>query len=227
MCATGNGHSDTVKRLLLPALAALLLAAPSASAPVAAAPSIGVDKTKVTYGGPVVVGGTLPVAKAGEKVVLRAEVLSPTGTRRVNSIAETSSTNEGTFAFTISPTAETTYTVSWQATPATTTTSNSVLVRVAPRVGLSVVGKVGRTVTFSTKATSAIPYAGRTVVLQRRNALGRWVALRRATLTSSTSVTRTAVALPKGLSRVRVLLPQSQVGTGYVAGFSRVVLVRL
>jgi hypothetical protein len=194
---------------------------------VAAAPSVSVDKVKVTYGGAVVVGGTLPVAKAGEKVVLRAEMLSPTGTKQSNSIAETSSTNEGTFSFTTSPTAETTYWVSWQSTPVTTTTSNSVVVRVAPRIGLSVVGRVGRTVTFSTKASAAVPYAGRTVVVQRRNAVGRWVALKRVVLTSSTGVTRTAVGLPRGLSRVRVVLPQSEAGTGYVAGYSRVVLVRL
>ena len=197
-----------------------------APAPVGA-PAIAVNKKKVIYGGAVVVSGKLPVAKAGEKVVLRAEVLTRTGTKQTSSVAEVSSTTEGTFSFTTAPTAQTTYTVQWQSTPVTTTTSNSVLVSVAPRIGLAVVSKVGRTVTFSTKATSAIPYAGRTVVLQRRNSLGQWVALKSVVLKSSTIVTRTSVRLPRGLSSIRVVMPQSQVGIGYVAGVSRVVLVRL
>ena len=67
----------------------------------------------------------------------------------------------------------------------------------------------------STKATSAIPYAGHYVLVQRRNALGQWVSLKRVALKSSTVATRTAVRLPKGLSRIRILMPQSQVGTGY------------
>lgn len=190
-------------------------------------PSLSVNKTKVIYGGAVILSGKVPVAKAGEKVTLRAEVLTRTGTKQTSTIAEVNTTNEGTFSFTTAPTAQTTYTVIWQSTPATTTTSNAVLVRVAPRVGLAVVSKVGRTVTFSTKATSAIPYAGRSVYVQRRNALGQWVSLKRVVLKSSTLVTRTSVRLPKGLSRIRILMPQAQVGIGYVTGVSRVVLIRL
>jgi len=190
-------------------------------------PSLSVNKTKVIYGGAVTLSGKVPVAKAGEKVTLRAEVLTRTGTKQTSTIAEVNTTNEGTFSFTTAPTAQTTYTVIWQSTPATTTTSNAVLVRVAPRVGLAVVSKVGRTVTFSTKATSAIPYAGRSVYVQRRNALGQWVSLKRVVLKSSTLVTRTSVRLPKGLSRIRILMPQAQVGIGYVTGVSRVVLIRL
>lgn len=197
-----------------------------APAPVGA-PSLSVNKQKVIYGGAVVLTGKLPVAKPGEKVTLRAEVLTRTGTKQTSTVAEVNSTTEGSFTFTTAPTAQTTYTVTWQPTPSTTTTSNAVLVRVAPRVGLGVVSKVGRTVTFSTKATSAIPYAGRSVYVQRRNALGQWVSLKRVVLKSSTLTTRTSVRLPKGLSRIRVLMPLSQVGTGYVAGVSRIVLVRL
>ena len=97
----------------------------------------------------------------------------------------------------------------------------------APRIGIGIVKKVGRYVTFSTKATSAIPYAGKSVYIQRRNSLGQWVSLKRVVLKSSTIATRTTVRIPKGLSSIRILMPQAQVGTGYVAGVSRVVLVRL
>ena len=191
------------------------------------APSLTANKTKVIYSGAVVLSGKLAIAKSGEKITLRAEVLTRTGTKQTSSIGDVTTNADGAFSFTTAPTAQTTYTVTWQSNPATTMTSNAVLVRVAPRVGLGVVSKVGRSVTFSTKATSAIPYAGRLVYVQRKNALGQWVSLKRVVLKSSTLATRTTVRLPKGVSRIRILMPQSQVGIGYVTGVSRVALIRI
>ena len=63
--------------------------------------------------------------------------------------------------------------------------------------------------------------------VQRRNALGRWVSLKSVVLKSSTIATRTTVRIPTGLSSIRILMPQTQVGIGYVTGVSRVVLIRL
>jgi plastocyanin len=197
-----------------------------APAPVGS-PTLSANKSKVIFGGAVVLSGKLPVSKAGEKVTLRAEVLTRTGTKQTSTVAEVLSTASGAFTFTTAPTAQTAYTVSWQATPATATTSSPVTVTVAPRIGFGIVKKVGRYLTFSGKATSAIPYAGKSLYLQRRNALGQWVSLKRVVLKSSTIATRATVRLPRGLSSIRVLMPQAQVGTGYVAGVSRVVLVRL
>ena len=190
-------------------------------------PTLTVNKTKVIYGGPVILSGKVPVAKAGEKVTLRAEVLTPTGTKQSSTVAEGVSTSSGAFTFTATPTAQTAYTVVWQATPAAGTTSSPVTVSVAPRIGVGIIKKVGRYVTFSTKATSVIPYAGKSVYVQRRNSLGQWVSLKRVVLKSSTLATRTTVRIPKGLSSIRILMPQAQVGTGYVTGVSRVVLIRL
>jgi len=197
-----------------------------APAPVGS-PSLSANKPKVIFGGAVVLTGKLPVSKAGEKVMLRAEVVTRTGTKQTSSVAEVLSTASGAFTFTTAPTAQTTYTVAWQATPAVGTTSNPVTVTVAPRIGIGIVKKVGRYVTFSAKATSAIPYAGKSVYIQRRNSLGQWVSLKRVVLKSSTIATRATVRIPKGLSSIRILMPQAQAGIGYVAGTSRVVLVRL
>ncbi len=193
-----------------------------------APPTLAANKRKVIYGGTVAFTGRLPLAKAGEKVSLRAEVLRPNGTKQSSAVAETTTDGAGAFEFANVPTAQTTYTVLWNVSPpAAAVPSNAVTVRVAPRIGLALVRKVGRLVTFSTKATSAIPYKGRYVLLQRRNALGQWVSLKRVVLASNTVATRAFVRLPRGLSRIRVLMPQSQVGTGYVTGVSRVILVRL
>ncbi|HUQ23828.1 MAG TPA: cupredoxin domain-containing protein [Gaiellaceae bacterium] len=197
-----------------------------AAAPVGS-PSLTANKPKVIFGGAVVLSGKLPVAKAGEKVMLRAEVLTRTGTKQTSSVAEVLSTASGAFTFTTAPSAQTTYTVSWQANPATPTTSSPVTVNVAPRIGIGILKKVGRYVTFSTKATSTIPYAGKSVYVQRRNSLGRWVSLKRVVLKSSTIATRATVRIPRGLSSIRILMPQTQVGVGYVTGASRVILIRL
>ena len=191
------------------------------------APTLSVNKPKVIYGGAVVLSGKIPVAKAGEKLTLRAEVLTSTGAKQTSSVAEVLSTASGAFSFTAVPTAQTTYTAVWQVTPATGTTSNPVAVRVAPRIGVGIVKRVGRYVTFSTKATSKIPYVGKSVYVQRRNALGQWVSLKRVVLKSSTLATRTTLRIPTGLSSIRILMPQTQVGIGYVTGVSRVIGIRV
>lgn len=190
------------------------------------APTLTASKKKVIYGGSVVLTGKVPLAKAGEKVSLRAEVLLPNGGQQASTVAEAKSASDGSFTFTHVPTAQTTYTVLWHLTPATSQTSPAARVLVAPRVGLSVVRKLsGRRVVFATKATSAIPYVGKVVYVQRRNSLGQWVSLKRVVLRSSTVATQATVRLPTGLSRVRVFMPKAQAGIGYTAGISRTLLI--
>lgn len=190
-------------------------------------PTLASNKRTVIYGGSVLLTGKVPTGDAGEKVTLRGETVTPSGTRQATAVTETTTGQDGTYTFTVSPSAQTTYTAAWQVTPTTSTTSEPVTVRVAPRVGLGIVRKVGRYLTFSTKATSAIPYAGRSVYLQRRNAFGEWVSIKRIVLKSSAFATRATVRLPRGYSRLRVVMPQSQAGTGYVAGRSLSRLVRV
>lgn len=194
------------------------------SAPVGA-PTLASTKQKVIYGGSVVLSGKVPTAKAGDKITLRAEVVTPNGTKQTSVIAETTTTSGGEFTFTVVPSAQSMYTATWQMTVATTSTSPAVIVKVAPRIGVGIVRMVGRYVTFSTKATSALPYAGRSVYIQRKNAFGQWISLKQVVLKSSTIATRSTVRLPKGLSRIRVLMPVGQVGPGYVAGISRTLLI--
>lgn len=189
-------------------------------------PSLDASKKTLIFGGSLALTGKVPTSSAGEKVTLRAEVLTPAGTRQASAISEVSTTAGGTFSFTHAPTAQTTYTVVWQSTPATTQTSAPVTVTVAPRIGIGVVRKLsGRRVVFSTKATSAISYAGRSVYIQRRTSFGQWITLKRVILSSNTVATQSTVRLPKGLSRIRVLMPKAQAGSGYVAGVSRTLLL--
>lgn len=196
-----------------------------AAAPIGA-PTLAASKRKVIYGGPVVLSGKVAVAKAGEKISLRAVVLRPNGSQQASVVAETRTATDGAYTFTHVPTAQTTYSVIWQSTPATTQTSAPVRVLVAPRIGLSVVRKLsGRRVVFATKATSAISYVGKSVYIQRRNSFGQWISLKRVILRSNTVATQATVRLPTGLSRIRVFMPKTQAGIGYVAGVSRTLQV--
>src|SRR5688500_10905835 len=149
-------------------------------------PSLAASKKSVIYGGSLVLTGKVPTSNAGEKVTLRAEVLTPAGTRQASSISEVNTVAGGTYSITHAPTAQTTYTAVWQSTPATTQTSAPVTVTVAPRIGLGVVRKLSaRRVVFSTKATSAISYVGKSVYIQRRNSFGQWISLKRVILRSN------------------------------------------
>lgn len=189
-------------------------------------PSLSASRRSLIYGGSVVLTGKVPNGKAGEKVTLRADVVTRSGSRETSAVSEANTTTDGTFRFVHVPTAQTSYTVVWQATPATTMPSEAVTVTVAPRVGLGIVRKMsGRRVLLSTKATSAISYAGRTALVQRRTRFGEWVSIKRVVLRGGPFATRTTVRLPKGLSRIRVLLPKSQAGAGYTAGVSRTLLI--
>lgn len=217
-------------RVLLAVVVAALAVAASpapAAAPAPAAPTLASDRAKVSYGDVVSLTGRVPGVGSGEKLTLRAEVLTPSGAKQVASVAQAQTDAAGEFRFRTAPSAQTTFTATWDAAPGATTTSEPVTVRVAPRLTFGVVSRLGRTATFSIKAVSAVPYAGRIVHLQRRTRADRWVTLKRVVLTSNASGTRTAVRVPKGLSRLRVLMSQSQVGAGYIPGVSRILLVRL
>lgn len=185
-------------------------------------PTLSASRLQVIYGGAVVLKGKAPLPRAGQKLTLRAETLTPAGTRQANTVSETTTASDGSFQFTHLPTALTTYTALLQTTPATTTSSPGVTVAVAPRVAIGVVRKLsGRRVVLSVRATSAIPYAGKSAYVQRRDSAGRWISIKRVVLRGGAVSTQATVRLPAGLSRIRVLLPKSQAGTGYVAGISR------
>ena len=192
--------------------------APTAAISVTAAASAAL----VVYGRTVTLSGATSSKRAGETVTIFAQ---PLGTAALAAVGSATTEGGGTWSFIVRPKLETVYEARWK--PAVTTASSSpVKVRVRPQVLFRVKAVSGRTVTFFTKARAVRSLAGKTLYLQRRNAFGQWVILRRATLTATSAVTFKA-RLPAGRSRVRMFLPRAQAGAGYVAGISRtLVLVR-
>jgi plastocyanin len=179
------------------------------------------SKTLVVYGGTVTLSGATSSKRAGEAVTIFAQ---PYGTSALVAIGTVTTEGGGSWTIIVRPKLETVYEARWK--PAATATSSPVKVRVRPQVLFRVKAANGRTVTFFTKARAARSLAGKVLFLQRRNAFGQWVILRKATLTATSAVTFKA-RLPAGRSRVRMFLPKAQAGPGYVAGVSRtLVLVR-
>jgi plastocyanin len=172
-------------------------------------------RSTVTYGGSVMLSGTISSGAAGEKADVLARPLGQTSFTKVGDVATTAG---GQWSFPVKPTIETAYQVRW-----TNAESGAVTIRVRPRVGLGIVSV--RLGIFTTRVTAARSFAGKVVFFQRRNSLGQWVSMKRIRLNAS-SAARFRARLPRGNSRIRVYLPQAQAGAGYLAGISPARLVR-
>jgi plastocyanin len=165
----------------------------------------------IVYGSSTRLSGALSNQLTNESVTLTSQ---PFG-KGTQSIDSTTTATNGSFSFGVSPTIQTSYQAHWK-----TTSSPNVTVNVAPRVGL---GRIGRL--YVTKVTSDLNYAGHFVLVQRRNAIGGWKTLKRVFL-GGTSRAVFRIGLPHGHSVLRVALPESQAGAGYVQGMSRMLFVK-
>ena len=166
----------------------------------------------VIYGSSTAVNGTVSNTVANEAVTLTSQAYG----KSVQSVASTTTTTGGTFFFGVTPTIQTTYTAHYRSSNSTPVTVN-----VAPRVGFGQSGSL-----FIAKVTSDLGYGGRFVIVQKRNAVGGWYSFKRVYLgTDSRAVF--GLTLPRGRYVLRLALPPSQTGAGYVQGISRLLpLVR-
>ena len=96
------------------------------------------------------------------------------------------------------------------------------LVSVRPAVGLVLRSRSDGRARFTVKVTSGITYEGSFVRVQRKNSLGGWTTVKPAIL-GAFSTARFSVRLPRGTSQIRVLLPTTQAGAGYLSSTSRTV----
>ncbi|HZS23923.1 MAG TPA: cupredoxin domain-containing protein [Gaiellaceae bacterium] len=172
--------------------------------------SLSAATTTIVYGSSTTVSGAVTNGLANQSVSLTAV---PYG-KGTQSIATQSSGANGAFSFGVSPTIQTAYTAHFK-----TASSPSVTVNVAPRVGF---GQSGRL--FIAKVTSDLSYGGKFVLVQRRNLVGGWTTLKHVYLGTNSRGVFT-LRLVKGRSVLRLALPPSQAGAGYVQGISRLVAV--
>jgi plastocyanin len=164
----------------------------------------------ILYGDNTTVSGTVTNQLTNEPVTLTSQ---PYG-KGTQSIATTTTQTNGQFSFGVSPTIQTAYQAHWR-----TTNSPNVTVNVAPRIGF---GRSGTR--YTAKVTSDLNYAGHYVWVQRKAPFGSFRNVKRIYLGASSRAVFT-LKLVKGRSILRLVLPDTQAGVGYVASASRMISV--
>jgi plastocyanin len=177
----------------------------------------------VVYGGKTTLSGAASSQQAGQNVDLLGSAcgVAPASTA-ASKVTTVATTTGGAFSALVQPLKNTAYTAKLR-----NTSSQAVTVKVRPRLRL---GKVALK-RYSLRVSAAQSFAGKYATFQRHNAaLRRWVKVKRVLLrANSTGVAPTVVSsvtfrssVPARL-RVRVILPQLQVGSCYLAGRSNVI----
>lgn len=186
----------------------------------AAALSLGAKPTLIVYGGPSVLSGTLSTQKVGESIDVLAQQC---GASAATKLVAVQTTTAGAFTTTVKPLMNTVYTAKDKAL-----SSAAVTVRVRPAVRLVKTGAHR----YSVRVSAGSSFAGKYASFQRYNGtLHRWVSARTVALKASTSgVAPTVVSSAtfrssvRAGARVRMTLPQPQVGGCYAAGTSNTIL---
>lgn len=174
----------------------------------------------VVYGSRAALSGVLSSQKVGENVDILAQACGQTAATKVTTVQTATG---GAFIAVVTPRKNTVYTVKVK-----NTTSTAVSEKVRPRLRL---GKVAPR-RYSLRVFAAQRFAGRYATFQRYNGtLQRWVNVKRVLLrATSTGMAPTVISSVTFRSsirarlRIRVVLPQLQVGTCDVAGCSNVIL---
>jgi plastocyanin len=181
---------------------------------VAATPQI------VVYGGKTTLSGAVSTQQVGENVDLLGTACGQTAASKATTVATTTG---GAFSALVQPLNNTAYTAGLRST-----SSQAVSVKVRPRLRL---GKVA-VKRYSLRVSASQSFAGKYATFQRYNAaLRRWVNVKRVLLrANSTGVAPTVISSVTFRSsvparrRVQVILPQLQVGSGYLAARSNLIL---
>jgi plastocyanin len=167
--------------------------------------------TTLVYGDSTTISGAVTNQLMNEPMTLTSQ---PYG-KGAQSIATATTQASGAFSFGVSPTIQTSYQAHWR-----TTSSPSVSVNVAPRVGFGQSGGL-----YVVKVTSDLGYAGHYVWVQRKAPYGSFRNVERIYL-GANSRALFRVTMPKGRSILRLVLPADQAGVGYVKSFSRLIAVK-
>jgi plastocyanin len=166
----------------------------------------------VKFGATVTLSGTVTSKKAGETVTL---VQLPYGQTTKQVVATLQTTSGGVFSFTVTPQVNTSYQAQWKGL------ESSVIVQVQPMIKLPFVSRTGY---FHFYVTAGTSFAGRTVYLQRFTLARQWVNIRPLTLGQKSgrliSVRFVRSLIPRGRWSIRVFVPASELGGGYLDGWS-------
>ena len=156
------------------------------------------------YGTAIHVGGAISPAAVGDTVSVYAQ---PAGQASFVKVADLQTTTNGVWDLITTPQVLTSYKATWKGK-----TSAVVSVAVQPRLRLARIGHW-----FVARAQPA-KYGGHWVYVQRANAFGEWVSLKKVTLNSQSATRFKLRKLPHGLNRLRLFITTNQAGSGYFHG---------
>lgn len=153
--------------------------------------------------------GTISPAHAGEKITILAREFDALAALTIT----TASTDaNGDWTAPVTPKIQTTYTAQ-----TSTSTSQPVTLKVHPRVGVGLSGKV-----FTAKITARESFAGRIAYFQMWTAAGSWRRLALVVI-NQYSFAKFRVRLPRGhVYTLRIYLTKAQAGPGYLDGTSQI-----
>lgn len=166
--------------------------------------SIAASTGVAVYGTEIHVGGAISPAAVGDTVSVWAQ---PSGQASFVKLNDVQTTTNGSWDYVTTPQALTQYKAVWKGK-----TSAIVSVAVQPRLRL---GHTGRWFVAHVQPNK---YAGHWVYVQRANAFGEWVSLKKVTLNGQSAARFKLRHLPHGLNRLRLFITTNQAGSGYFHG---------
>jgi plastocyanin len=184
--------------------------------------SLGASKRVLTYSAKTTLSGSISSAQMNQKVSVLAQ---PCGQTAFSPLTTLTTGSGGAYSYVAQPARITTYQARWK-----NAASVPLTVKVRPRIRLRKIAPHK----FRATVWAAQSFAGKTATFQRYSAVRqRWILVRRFVLRAAgttqlpinptTLSRRTFRSKVKTALRVRVLLPQTQVGACYVAGTSNTV----
>jgi len=175
--------------------------------------SLSASKHSLVYGSASVLSGVVSTRQPGERVTVLAERYGGTS---FQSLATVTTTSGGAWSYSTKPTIRTSYRGHWK-----NATSSTLTVGVSPLGAFHVLTGAR----FSTKILAAHSFAGRFVQFQRRSSSGHWTTLKRMRLNASSASIFHSL-LPRGSSTLRIAMSVNQAGVGYLASFSRTIVLQ-
>jgi plastocyanin len=168
--------------------------------------SIAASTPIAIFGTSIHVGGMISPAAVGDTVSVFGQ---PFGQASFVKLADVQTTTNGVYDLITAPQLLTSYKATWKGK-----TSAIVTVAVQPRLRLQRVGHW-----FVARAQPS-KYSGHWVYVQRLNAFGEWVSLKKVVLNSQSAKRFKLRQLPHGLNRLRIFITTNQAGSGYFHGAS-------
>ena len=156
------------------------------------------------YGTAIHVGGAITPAAVGDQVAIWAQ---PSGQASFQQIGTVQTTTNGVYDFITTPQVLTSYKATWKGK-----TSAIVSVAVQPRL------RLGHVRNWFVAHAQPTKYGGHWLYVQRANAFGEWVSLKKVTLNGQSATRFKLRKLPHGLNRLRLFITTNQAGSGYFHG---------